>query len=44
MRPETIKIVAEGDRGYKIINKSDFDPKVDKEHKVAKPRAKKKVG
>jgi len=34
MRTETIKIVAEGGRGWKIINKDDFDPKADKEYGV----------
>jgi len=38
---ETIKIVIDHERGYKIINKDDFDPKVDKEYKpkaTRKPR------
>ena len=39
-RCETIKVVADG--GFKIINKDDFDPKVDKEYKATrKPRKKK---
>jgi len=42
---ETIKIVINHERGYKIINKDDFDPKVDKEYKektTRKPRTQKK--
>ena len=42
---ETIKVVCKHERGYKIINKDDFDPKVDKEFKVKatrKPRQTKK--
>ena len=41
---ETIKVVTDHERGYKIINKDDFDPKVDKEFKAKatrKPRTKK---
>ena len=30
-RLETIKVVTDG--GFKIINKDDFDPKIDKEFK-----------
>jgi len=42
---ETIKVVINHERGYKIINKEDFDPKVDKEFKpkaTRKPRTPKK--
>ena len=35
---ETIKVVYDHPRGYKIINKDDFDPKVDKEFKAKAPR------
>jgi len=41
MQVETIKIVDKNKRGFKTINKSDFDPKKQKEFKAVKPRAKK---
>lgn len=40
---ETIKVVLESnERGYKIINKDDFDPKTDKEFKPKAKRAPRK--
>lgn len=40
---ETIKVVLESnERGYKIINKDDFDPKIDKEFKAKRTPRKKK--
>ena len=35
MRVETIKIATDNADGYKVINKDDFDPKIDKEFKPA---------
>jgi len=39
---ETIKVVIDHPRGYKIINKSDFDPDVHKEFKIVKKRTPRK--
>jgi len=35
---ETIKVAINHPRGYKIINKSDFDPDIHKEFKIVKKR------
>lgn len=38
MQIETIKIKDDNKRGFKIINKSDFDAKVHKEYTEPKPK------
>ena len=46
MTIETMKVVTDNKQGFKIINKDDFDPKVDKEFvektTTRKPRSTKK--
>ena len=39
MKLETVKIQDKNRRGFKNINKDDYDPKKHKLHKATKPRA-----
>ena len=42
MKVETIKIKTDSQKGFKIINKDDFDPKRDKEWKPKTTRSRTK--